>query len=75
MGQENSSALNCGIFERDNRSEVRGDQAMKIRKMLEQERMRYETPSRDTDSTKTITSASLKLTPLLEQNNKNQPYF
>jgi len=48
---------------------------MKIRKMLEQERMRYEAPSRDTDSTKPVTSVSLTLTPLLEQKNKNQPYF
>jgi hypothetical protein len=49
MGQENSTGFNCGLFEKDNRTEVRGDQAMKIRKMLEQERVRYETPSHDNE--------------------------
>jgi hypothetical protein len=38
--------------------------------------MRYETPSRDTDSTKPVTSASLKqTTPQLDHKIKNQPYF
>lgn len=41
MGQENSSTFNCGVWEKDNKHEVRGDQAMKIRKMLEQEKNRF----------------------------------
>jgi hypothetical protein len=49
MGQEQPGGLNCGIFERDNKTEVRGDQAMIIRKRLEQEKARFEPPSRDTE--------------------------
>lgn len=60
MGQEHPGALNCGLFERDNKTEVRGDQAMLIRKRLEQEKARFEAPSRDTDPKSVVTGSPKK---------------